>query len=161
MGQMLELPAWEMLPDIGLYMDQVITLMHRTFSGVLSDGEITKSMVNNYVKAGLVARPVAKKYDREQLATLMMICVLKQAMSMEHIGELLRMVCGSSVQEGYTAFARQVSELQRFLHESRRAAGQLGVKEQAIAESVTAAICTIGAGQLLQEMHGGEDAAGR
>lgn len=28
----IDLPQWELLPDIGLYMDQVITLMDRTFS---------------------------------------------------------------------------------------------------------------------------------
>ena len=46
----MALPQWELLPDIGLYMDQVITLMDRTFSPALPKGEMTKSMVNNYVK---------------------------------------------------------------------------------------------------------------
>ena len=60
----IDLPQWELLPDIGLYMDQVITLMDRTFSPALPKGEMTKSMVNNYVKVGLIPRPVGKKYDR-------------------------------------------------------------------------------------------------
>ena len=66
----IDLPQWELLPDIGLYMDQVITLMDRTFSPALPKGEMTKSMVNNYVKVGLIPRPVGKKYDREHLAML-------------------------------------------------------------------------------------------
>ena len=45
----IDLPQWKLLPDIGLYMDQVITLMDRTFSPALPKGEMTKSMVNNYV----------------------------------------------------------------------------------------------------------------
>ena len=77
----MALPQWELLPDIGLYMDQVITLMDRTFSPALPKGEMTKSMVNNYVKVGMIPRPVGKKYDREHLALLMMICVFKQALS--------------------------------------------------------------------------------
>lgn len=81
----IDLPQWELLPDIGLYMDQVITLMDRTFSPALPKGEMTKSMVNNYVKVGLIPRPVGKKYDREHLAMVLMICVLKQALSMESI----------------------------------------------------------------------------
>ena len=72
----MALPQWELLPDIGLYMDQVITLMDRTFSPALPKGEMTKSMVNNYVKVGMIPRPVGKKYDREHLAMLLMICVL-------------------------------------------------------------------------------------
>ena len=85
----IDLPQWELLPDIGLYMDQVVTLMERTFSPTLPKGEMTKSMVNNYVKVGLIPRPVGKKYDREHLAMLLMICVLKQALSMESVGQLL------------------------------------------------------------------------
>ena len=67
----IELPQWETLPDIGLYMDQVITLMERTFAPFLPGAEITKSMVNNYVKVELIPRPIGKKYDREHLALLL------------------------------------------------------------------------------------------
>ena len=89
----LELPEWEILPDIGLYMDQVVTLMDRTFSPTLPKGEMTKSMVNNYVKVGMIPRPAGKKYDRDHLAMLIMIGVLKQALSMESISRLLEVIC--------------------------------------------------------------------
>ena len=57
----MALPQWELLPDIGLYMDQVITLMDRTFSPALPKGEMTKSMVNNYVKQRVVpAKSIAR-----------------------------------------------------------------------------------------------------
>ena len=96
----MALPQWELLPDIGLYMDQVITLMDRTFSPALPKGEMTKSMVNNYVKVGMIPRPVGKKYDREHLAMLLMICVFKQALSMESISRLLEVICrDGSVQD--------------------------------------------------------------
>lgn len=58
--QALELPEWEILPDIGLYMDQVVTLMDRTFSPTLPKCEMTKSMVNNYVKVGMIPRRQGK-----------------------------------------------------------------------------------------------------
>lgn len=51
----------------------------------LPKGEMTKSMVNNYVKVGMIPRPTGKKYDRDHLAMLIMIGVLKQALSMESI----------------------------------------------------------------------------
>ena len=73
-------PHWQLLPDIGLYMDQVVTLMERVFEYMPGAGAVTKSMVNNYVKAGLIRRPSGKKYDRDQLAQLIMIGVLKQAL---------------------------------------------------------------------------------
>ena len=34
----IALPGWETLPDIGLYMDQVMTFMDRAFSPALPKG---------------------------------------------------------------------------------------------------------------------------
>jgi hypothetical protein len=102
-------PSWAALPDLGLYMDQVMTLMTRVFGSMPGGGEITKSMVNNYVKAGLIRRPSGKKYDRDQLAQLIMIAVLKQALSMEEIAKVLGILCESGVESGYTRFCEEAS----------------------------------------------------
>lgn len=77
-----QLPSWESLPQLDLYMDQVIMLMER-YLALFSDGKdklITPSMINNYVKLGLIPPPVKKKYSREHLVRLMTICMLKQVM---------------------------------------------------------------------------------
>ncbi len=147
----LVLPEWEMLPDIGLYMDQVITLMERTFSPALPKGEITKSMVNNYVKVELIPRPVGKKYDREHLALLMMIGVLKQALSMESIAGMLALLCAQGVQSGYTRFVREVDQLEQALEQGRvdLSIGRDSPQEKAMHAGVTAAVCTISANRLL------------
>lgn len=83
---------WERIPDLGLYMDQVVTFLERQCKSLYGDGEriFTPAMVNNYVKLGLVDRPMGKKYGREQLAQLLMICVLKQAASAEGMKLLLQ-----------------------------------------------------------------------
>ena len=136
----IDLPQWELLPDIGLYMDQVITLMDRTFSPALPKGEMTKSMVNNYVKVGLIPRPAGKKYDREHLAMLLMICVLKQALSME------------SMQAGYGRFCA----ITRKIEESARGGHielfdeQIDAQEMALRSGVMAALCTIHTCRLLE-----------
>lgn len=115
----IALPRWESLPDIGLYMDQVVTLMERAFSPALPKGEMTKSMVNNYVKVGLIPRPSGKKYDREHLAMLMMIGVLKQALSMESIAQLLDMLCADGVRKGYERFCEEAAVVGEALTEGR------------------------------------------
>ena len=38
-------------------------------------------MINNYVKLGMMSRPVKKRYSRAHLASLVMVCVLKQTIS--------------------------------------------------------------------------------
>ena len=130
----IDLPQWELLPDIGLYMDQVITLMDRTFSPALPKGEMTKSMVNNYVKVGLIPRPVGKKYDREHLAMLLMICVLKQALSMESISQILLALCEEGVRGGHIELFDE----------------QIDAQEMALRSGVMAALCTIHTCRLLE-----------
>ena len=80
--------AWALIPDLGLYMDQVVTYIERQLEslyGAASKGILTPSMINNYVKSGLIPRPLGKKYYREHLALLMMIVSLKPVASMDDI----------------------------------------------------------------------------
>lgn len=78
------LPAWDALPSIPLYMDQV-TMVTGEALALFACGEkqslLTSSMINNYVKNGLVEHPVHKKYAREHLAKLIMTSLLKQVLS--------------------------------------------------------------------------------
>ena len=83
---------YDKLPDIKLYMDQVITLLGEKLS-FYECGEYDKllssSMINNYVKNGLIDHPEKKKYNKEQIATLIIICILKSVLSIQDIGALL------------------------------------------------------------------------
>jgi hypothetical protein len=99
---------WELIPDLGLYMDQVITFVERQCRELFMAGDriFTPSMINNYVKIGLVDRPVAKKYGREQLAQLLMVCVLKQSISTENMKTLVQPQEGLSMQAHYEDFCQ-------------------------------------------------------
>jgi DNA-binding transcriptional MerR regulator len=86
-------PEWDKLPDIDLYMDQVILMMEKqldVFMRDASDRLITPSMVNNYVKHGLIAPPVNKKYSRSHIAYLMAVCILKEVLPIPDITDLMR-----------------------------------------------------------------------
>ena len=148
----LELPTWEVLPDIGLYMDQVVTLMDRTFSPALPKGEMTKSMVNNSVKVGMIPRPTGKKYDRDHLAMLIMIGVLKQALSMESISRLLEVVCRDGVKEGYDRFRMMTESIDQSAQSGRVELQINGesAQEQALRLGIMAALCTIRTCRLLE-----------
>ena len=99
-------PAWDQLPDLGLYMDQVITYMERQFKALYpkAGALLTPAMINNYVKSGLVKRPAGKKYDQEQLAQLIMLCTLKQVASMEEMKQLLTPPDGQDTEQLYESF---------------------------------------------------------
>ena len=84
---------WDRLPEIYLYMDQVLTYMKKQlylFERNDSTSLLTSSMINNYVKDGVLPRPEQKKYSREHLALLMVICMLKQVLSIQDISSLLK-----------------------------------------------------------------------
>lgn len=89
-----KLPRWDMLPDIELYMDQVIAVMER-FLSLYQDSYsedsrlITPSIINNYVKLKIIPAPVKKRYSREHLAYLIMICILKQTLAISSIVKMI------------------------------------------------------------------------
>ena len=85
------LPYWDELPDLELYMDQVLSLMERylgSYPGFDRKG-LTASMVNNYVKLGVMPPPVKKKYTRTHLAHLIVICVLKPCLPIDSIKNMI------------------------------------------------------------------------
>ena len=97
---------WEMLPDFPLYMDQVLSYMERQTVRLDEDDALTASMVNNYAKNALLPRAEGKKYNREHLAYLTFICILKQVMSVRDMDLLIRaeLKDDRSVEDGYGAF---------------------------------------------------------
>ena len=85
------LPNWSALPSIPLYMDQVMMFTGEALSLFERDEKqilLTNSMINNYVKSGVVDHPVHKKYSKEHLSKLMMVGLLKQVLSIQDIAVL-------------------------------------------------------------------------
>ncbi|MBQ9648680.1 MAG: DUF1836 domain-containing protein [Oscillospiraceae bacterium] len=73
-------------------MDQVLSLMERYLGSCpgFDRKGLTASMVNNYVKLGVMPPPVKKKYTRVHLAHLIMICVLKASLPIDLIKNLIQ-----------------------------------------------------------------------
>ena len=82
----------EDIPDIGLYMDQVTTLMDTRLAGSKrypDDKILTKTMINNYTKNHLLPPSDKKKYSREHVFLMIMIYYLKSMLSISDIQSLL------------------------------------------------------------------------
>ncbi|CDC73595.1 MULTISPECIES: DUF1836 domain-containing protein [environmental samples] len=103
---------WEQLPDFALYMDQVLSYMDRQVIRFDEDDGLTSAMVNNYTKSGLVPRAAGKKYNREHLAYLTAICVLKRVMSTRDMDLLIKQELQGerSVADGYAAFCESLDK---------------------------------------------------
>lgn len=77
--------GWDKLPDIPLYMDQVVSYLSRQMISIGDGDALTSAMINNYIKDGLVERANGKKYGQEHLAYLTAITALKQVMSVREM----------------------------------------------------------------------------
>ena len=83
---------YESLPDLDLYMDQVIQFLDKQlyiFQTSTMDKQITPSMINNYVKGEVLPSPIAKKYNKEHLALIEEICTLKQVLSIAEVKQII------------------------------------------------------------------------
>ena len=80
--------TWEELPDIPLYMDQVVSYLSRQMISFEEGDGLTPAMINNYIKDGLLDRANGKKYGQEHLAYLTAISALKQVLSVREMRAL-------------------------------------------------------------------------
>lgn len=89
----IRMPRWEEITDIPLYMDQLIAVVTQylePFQIFASDkSPVTSSMVNNYVKLGLIPKPVKRHYNKRHIAYLIVITLFKEVISIQDIRRVL------------------------------------------------------------------------
>lgn len=102
-------PRWSDFPTVGLYMDQVTELVNGYLSKIPAFSEssnITGSMINNYVKSDIMPPPVKKRYSKEHLAYVLIICTLKQTFNISTIKQILAEdFCRTDIAAQYDAYA--------------------------------------------------------
>lgn len=116
----IHIPRWHELPNVDLYLDQVVTFINSSLSAFLScNGNseknesqiLTKTMINNYVKNNLIDAPIKKKYSKIQCAKIFAICILKQVYSMNEIYTLIETALKhSDVEHAYDKFCSLFEE---------------------------------------------------
>ena len=91
------IPRWNELPNIDLYLDQVVNLINSTLSPYIflnNDTKkeniqvLTKTMINNYAKAKLFPSPHKKKYSKSHIILLILIYHIKTVLTINDICKL-------------------------------------------------------------------------
>lgn len=135
-----KLPAWDDLPDLDIYMDQMLALVEKYLGDYpgLDEKGLTSSMVNNYVKQGFIPAPTNKKYSKTQLADLIIISILKPVIPINAIGVLLRaeQENGADARELYERFCEYAEETRA---ETTAAQRELGLKSTRISTQILCA----------------------
>ncbi|HFI0213312.1 TPA: DUF1836 domain-containing protein [Streptococcus suis] len=95
------IPYWHELPDLDLYLDQVLLYVNQTTtsSELLEQKSLTAAMINNYVKHKQLEKPIKKKYQKQQVARLIALTILKNVFSIQEISQTLHLLLQSSNSE--------------------------------------------------------------
>lgn len=130
------IPKWEDLPNIDLYLDQIVIILQEYLEQYIGNKEekiITKTMVNNYVKQELIEPPVKKKYKKEHIAYLFVICILKQVYSINDIHELIKVALkDNTVEEAYDKFCIALEKAIQATFEEKEYKGKENMTEEQI-----------------------------
>ena len=111
------LPRYSEIPNVGLYLEQTAKFISE-YLAPLGDYALTPSMISNYVKKGLVANPVKKQYDRDQIAYLFFIALAKNVLSLDALTNFIQIQKHSyPLPIAYNYFCQELEELLRFTFE--------------------------------------------
>lgn len=86
------------IPNLDLYMDQVITLFENGLNGSKRNDQdkiLTKTMINNYSKDKILIPIKNKKYSRDHIIMMILIYNLKQSLSINDIKILMNRIVKS------------------------------------------------------------------
>ena len=104
------LPLWNELPSFDLHLDQLLDITN-SFVEPMIEEKITKTMMHNYFKAGLIEAPIKKRYARKHLAGAIVVGVLKNVFSLSEIEQGIRLVLtDTSPAEGYDNFIKMFND---------------------------------------------------
>ncbi len=105
-------PRWDDWPDLDLYMDQVVSVLERKVSIFYTDEQakpVTAMMINNYVKQKIITPSKNKKYQREHLAWLYVIFLLKSVLSLTDIYNGIKLLSRlHSIEKAYDLFCDEI-----------------------------------------------------
>ncbi|MDR1687221.1 MAG: DUF1836 domain-containing protein [Clostridiales bacterium] len=113
-AEKLHCPRFNELPSLSLYMDQVVFVIEESFAVFTDETEkvITSTMINNYVKQKIVAPPEKKKYNKNHIAVLVIVSMLKRVLSISEISALIaEMQKEYSLEQFYNLFCERFERL--------------------------------------------------
>ncbi|WP_050635613.1 DUF1836 domain-containing protein [Candidatus Stoquefichus sp. SB1] len=119
------------IPSLDLYMDQIMTLFDINLADnkrYEDDKLLTKTMINNYSKEGLLKPIKGKKYSKDHILQMLLIYSLKNTISIQEIKKVLQPYHESTekIEPIYNQFLEDKKELshcvttsiQEFIHEN-------------------------------------------
>lgn len=97
--------TWQDLPDYGLYAEQLVSYIEVSLKCYFNTDFLTVNMINNYAKMGIIPKARGKKYYREHIAMLIIICILKPMLPMSSIKDAMELQINiMGIEKAYNEF---------------------------------------------------------
>lgn len=116
-------PRYEELPKMYVYMDQLLTILDEYLSPFdieSEDKNMTATMINSYVKKGIIPSPTNKKYSTVHIVYLIVLGTLKNVLSLSTIEKLIKMQKEQyPLERAYNFFAMEMENALKATFHSR------------------------------------------
>lgn len=138
-----KLPRYRELPDVGLYLEQVVRYVNR-YMYLCNGNEITASMVSNYVKQKIIPGPKKKIYGAETVGYLIFVAFMKSILSLDEI-KTMEVVRERSydISVSYDYFCGEMENLLQVAYGLKETPDKIGGKETVEKELLRAAVMAI------------------
>ncbi len=136
------LPAWKDIPDFGLYMEQMISLLEKYLDylppELKEEQFVTAATINNYVRKKIMPEPVKKRYYRTHIAYLIIILTLKQSLSIALIQKVIPTgLDDEEVEKFYNEYVLQHSRMAQYFVSNVKLAAAPILKHEVTSEIAT------------------------
>lgn len=139
------LPRYNEIPDVGLYLEQTTKYVNQCIH-LLGFEEVTSAMIRNYVKNGIIEKPVQKQYFASQIAHLIALALLKQVTPLEHVNELFSILHDGNnytVPVAYDYFCEEMENILYFRFCLKDSIDQVGVTDSLEKEMLRSAVTAV------------------
>ncbi len=95
--------AYTDIPNIDLYVDQVTSFIEQNIGNFSKDKSLTKPMINNYCKNGVIPPSDKKKYNRNHILLLILIYNTKSILQINDLKKIFESTKEEDLLEYYTS----------------------------------------------------------
>ncbi len=103
-------PRWKELPEQSLFNQEVVNYIAKVLNPIIREElPITTTMIQNYTKLGFLPKPKGRKYNRTQVAHLIVIAVYKQVLNISEVKTGVELQLDlMKIDKAYDTFAQTV-----------------------------------------------------
>lgn len=136
------LPRYRELPDVGLYLEQVVRYVNRYM--ILDGNELTTSMVSNYVKQKLIPGPAKKSYGSDSIAYLLFMSYTKMVVPLGDIHFMIDIQKNSyGLAVAYDYFCDEFENLLQYVYGIREHPATVGSENTEEKELMRSALLSV------------------